>query len=128
MIKKKSATLNLRVDPLIKEAIRDAAERQHRSIANMVESLIREHSKLKVSLCRYNQAYLVSEAMNSKTLKALIEAGAVKSVCIVADGANVHATITTGSDKSQPATTFKGDIKTWSTIDSAAKWVRINLF
>ncbi len=45
MVKKKTATLNLRVDPLIKEAIRDAAERQHRSIANMVEMLIREHCK-----------------------------------------------------------------------------------
>jgi hypothetical protein len=43
MVKKKTATLNLRVDPLVKEAIRDAAERQHRSIANMVELLIREH-------------------------------------------------------------------------------------
>jgi len=45
MTKKKTATLNLRVDPLIKEAIRDAADRQHRSIANMVEILIREHCK-----------------------------------------------------------------------------------
>jgi len=45
MVKKKTATLNLRVDPIIKEAIRDAAERQHRSIANMVEMLIREHCK-----------------------------------------------------------------------------------
>ena len=39
----KTATLNLRVDPTIKEAIRIAAKRQHRSIANMVEILIREH-------------------------------------------------------------------------------------
>ena len=62
--------------------------------------------------------------MDSKTLRALIEAGAVKSVCIVADGATIHASITTGSGNSQPATTLKGDIKTWSTIDSAAKWVR----
>lgn len=44
-MKKKTATLNLRVDPVIKEAIRDAAARQHRSIANMVEMLIREHCK-----------------------------------------------------------------------------------
>jgi|TARA_B100000768_G_C11225581_1_gene352613 hypothetical protein len=45
MVKKKTATLNLRVDPIIKEAIRDASERQHRSIANMIEILIREHCK-----------------------------------------------------------------------------------
>jgi len=45
MAKIKTATLNLRVDPLIKDALRDAAERQHRSIANMIEVLIREHCK-----------------------------------------------------------------------------------
>ena len=45
MVKKKTATLNLRVDPIIKEAIREASERQHRSVANMVEILIREHCK-----------------------------------------------------------------------------------
>mgnify|MGYP000618455907 CR=1 FL=1 len=45
MAKIKTATLNLRVNPLVKEAIRDAADRQHRSIANMVELLIREHCK-----------------------------------------------------------------------------------
>ncbi len=39
----KTATLNLRVNPDIKEAIRIAAKKEHRSIANMVEILIREH-------------------------------------------------------------------------------------
>jgi hypothetical protein len=62
--------------------------------------------------------------MDTNTFKALIEAGAVKSVSIVADGSKVHALVTTGSGNSQPATTLKGKIKTWSTIDSAAKWVR----
>ena len=40
---KKTSTLNLRVDPGIKEAIRVAANRDHRSIANMIEILIRKH-------------------------------------------------------------------------------------
>ena len=40
---KKTTTLNLRVDPNIKEGIRVAAAKQHRSIANMIELLIREH-------------------------------------------------------------------------------------
>ena len=40
---KKTTTLNLRVDPAIKEAIREAALRDNRSIANMVEVLIRRH-------------------------------------------------------------------------------------
>jgi len=39
----KTATLNLRIDPAIKEALRTAAGREHRSIANMVEMLIRQH-------------------------------------------------------------------------------------
>jgi hypothetical protein len=43
MSPKKTTTLNLRVDPGIKEAIREAANRDHRSIANMVEILIRKH-------------------------------------------------------------------------------------
>lgn len=43
MAASKTATLNLRVDPAIKEAIRIAAQQDHRSIANMVEKLIREH-------------------------------------------------------------------------------------
>ena len=40
---KKTTTMNLRVDPAIKEAIREAALRDNRSIANMVEVLIRRH-------------------------------------------------------------------------------------
>lgn len=39
----KTATLNLRVNPNIKEAIRIAAKKEHRSIANMIEMLIRNH-------------------------------------------------------------------------------------
>lgn len=35
--------MNLRVDPAIKEAIREAAFRDKRSIANMIEVLIRRH-------------------------------------------------------------------------------------
>ena len=43
MTNTKTATLNLRIDPDLKEAVRVAAKLQHRSIANMVEILIREH-------------------------------------------------------------------------------------
>ncbi len=39
----KTATLNLRIDPVLKEAVRIAAALEHRSIANMVEVLIRQH-------------------------------------------------------------------------------------
>lgn len=37
----KSATLTFRIDPRLKEALRIAADQEHRSIANMVEVLIR---------------------------------------------------------------------------------------
>ena len=40
---KKTATLNLRVDPVLKEAARIAALREHRSVASMIEVLIRRH-------------------------------------------------------------------------------------
>ncbi len=40
---KKTTTMSLRVDPVIKEAIREAADREYRSIANMIEVLIRKH-------------------------------------------------------------------------------------
>ncbi|MDZ7735586.1 MAG: hypothetical protein U5P41_05385 [Gammaproteobacteria bacterium] len=39
---KKIATLNLRIDPGLKEAAREAANRDHRSLANWIELLIRE--------------------------------------------------------------------------------------
>ena len=43
MVAKKTAALNIRIDPNLKEAIRIAAKRDHRSIANMVEMLILKH-------------------------------------------------------------------------------------
>jgi hypothetical protein len=43
MAKTKISTLNLRIEPGLKEAVREAAAREHRSVANMVEMLIRRH-------------------------------------------------------------------------------------
>ena len=39
----KTATLTFRIDPGLKEALRIAAGREHRSIANMIEVLIRDY-------------------------------------------------------------------------------------
>ena len=39
----KVATLNLRIEPALKEALRIAALRDHRSVANLIEVLIRRH-------------------------------------------------------------------------------------
>ena len=43
MIRTKTSTLNLRIDPNLKEAVRVAAIRDHRSVANLIELLIRRH-------------------------------------------------------------------------------------
>lgn len=61
--------------------------------------------------------------MDEKTLKALIAAGAVKRVYLVANGGQFHVKIDTPND-SFTALTTKGTVKTWTTLDSAAKWLR----
>jgi len=61
--------------------------------------------------------------MNEKTIRALVEAGAVKKVHIIASGAMIHVDIVTQNDVIT-ATTLKGAIKVWSTIDASAKWVK----
>ncbi len=43
MAASKTATLTFRIDPALKEALRLAANLEHRSIANMVEVLIRDY-------------------------------------------------------------------------------------
>lgn len=43
MARSKVSTLNLRINPDVKAAVREAATREHRSVANMVEVLIRRH-------------------------------------------------------------------------------------
>lgn len=43
MARTKISTLNLRIEPAVKDAVREAAAREHRSVANMVEMLIRRH-------------------------------------------------------------------------------------
>lgn len=43
MTNKKTATLTIRIEPSAKEKLKTAADREHRSIANMVEVLIRDY-------------------------------------------------------------------------------------
>ena len=61
--------------------------------------------------------------MNEKILRALVEAGAVKKIKIIAEGSTIYVEAYTGSEVTT-AKTIKGKLKTWSTLDSAAKWVR----
>lgn len=39
----KTTTLTFRIEPNLKDAVRTAADREHRSIANMVEVMIRDY-------------------------------------------------------------------------------------
>jgi hypothetical protein len=61
--------------------------------------------------------------VNEKTFRTLIEAGAVKKVSIVAQGARFHVEVGTPNG-TLTAHTLRGDVKTWTSLDSAAKWVR----
>jgi hypothetical protein len=61
--------------------------------------------------------------MNEKTLRALIDAGAVKRVRIVAEGARFHVEVDTPTT-TIVAHTHKGTAKTWGTLDASARWVR----
>ena len=46
MSAKKTATLNLRIDPSLKEAVKEVAGMDYRSIANLIEVMIRERCEL----------------------------------------------------------------------------------
>nr|WP_299245367.1 ribbon-helix-helix protein, CopG family [uncultured Halomonas sp.] len=43
MVASKTASLTLRIDPAVKERLRLIAEQEHRSLANMVEVMIRDY-------------------------------------------------------------------------------------
>ena len=62
--------------------------------------------------------------MDEKTLRVLIEAGSVKQMRIIGDGALFHVDVVTAKKGSITATTAKGTAKTWITLDATAKWIR----
>ncbi len=61
--------------------------------------------------------------MNEKLLRAMVAAGAVKKIDIIANGSRFHVKAKTPNG-AITAETQKGKIKTWVTLDAAAKWVR----
>ena len=61
--------------------------------------------------------------MDEKTLKALVAAGAVRNIDIIASGARFHIEAKTPNG-AVTAETQKGKVKTWVTLDAAARWVR----
>ncbi len=61
--------------------------------------------------------------MDEKALKILISAGAIRKLRIIASGSIIYIEADYGTNTVK-AHTIKGQLKTWATIDSAAKWVR----
>lgn len=41
---RKTEKLTIRIDPVVKEVLREAADKEHRSVANLLEVLIRKHA------------------------------------------------------------------------------------
>ena len=61
--------------------------------------------------------------MDERTLRTLVDADAVKRVQIVATGSMVYVEASYGAH-CEKAHTQKGKLRTWASIDSAAKWVK----
>jgi hypothetical protein len=61
--------------------------------------------------------------MDERMLRAMVAAGAIKNIDIIASGARFHVEARTPNG-SITAETLKGKVKTWVTLDAAAKWVR----
>jgi hypothetical protein len=53
----------------------------------------------------------------------MVAAGAIKKIDIIASGARFHIEASTPNGP-VTAETHKGKVKTWVTLDAAAKWVR----
>jgi len=61
--------------------------------------------------------------MDEKMMRAMVTAGAIKKINIIGNGARFHIEANTPNG-SITAETRKGKIKTWVTLDAAAKGVR----
>lgn len=61
--------------------------------------------------------------MDEKMMKALVAAGAIKRIDIIGNGARFHVEANTPNG-AITAETRKGKVKTWVTLDAAARWVR----
>jgi hypothetical protein len=61
--------------------------------------------------------------MDEKMMKAMVAVGAIKKISIVGNGARFHVEANTPNG-AITAETRKGKVRTWVTLDAAAKWVR----
>lgn len=61
--------------------------------------------------------------MDERLLKAMVAAGAIKTIHIIGSGARFHIEAKTPNGPIT-AETRKGKVRTWVTLDAAARWVR----
>jgi hypothetical protein len=61
--------------------------------------------------------------MDERLLRAMVAAGAIRQVEIIGRGGRFHIEATTPNGP-VTAATRNGRIRTWVTLDAAAKWVR----
>jgi hypothetical protein len=61
--------------------------------------------------------------MDERMLKAMVAAGAIRNIKIIANGARFHIEVRTPNGQ-MTAETRKGKVRTWVTLDAAARWVR----
>jgi len=61
--------------------------------------------------------------MDERLLKAMVAAGAIKNIDIIASGSRFHIEARTPNGP-VTAETRQGKIRTWVTLDAAARWVR----
>ena len=61
--------------------------------------------------------------MDERMLKAMVAAGAIKNIKIIASGARFHIEAKTPNGPIT-AETRKRKVRTWATLDAAARWVR----
>lgn len=68
MSNSKTATLTFRIMPQLKKALCEAADREHRSIANMVEVLIRDYCvKNGIDICEQDELVIATTDENERT-------------------------------------------------------------
>jgi hypothetical protein len=61
--------------------------------------------------------------MDERMLRAMVAAGAIKNINIIASGARFYVEAQTPNGLIS-AETRKGKVRTWVTLDAAARWVR----
>ena len=61
--------------------------------------------------------------MDRKTLRALIDAGAIRRARLIGEGPQFRLEVDT-QQGSQIINTTGGKLRTWATLDAAAKWIR----